>query len=101
MTAGSQSLRIGEVARGAGVNIQTLRYYERRRLVRPPQRELNGYRRYDAESVKEKRMEMVGSSSRKWSVARSLAGVLLAASSFVFGACKALCANEGETVGWQ
>src|SRR5437870_1311110 len=52
MTAGSQSLRIGEVARGAGVNIQTLRCYERRRLVRPPQRELNGYRRYDTESVR-------------------------------------------------
>ena len=52
MTAASQGLRIGDVARGAGVNIQTLRYYERRRLVRPPQRELNGYRRYDTESVR-------------------------------------------------
>jgi MerR family copper efflux transcriptional regulator len=52
MAAGSQALRIGEVARAAGVNIQTLRYYERRRLVRPAHRELNGYRRYDAESVR-------------------------------------------------
>jgi DNA-binding transcriptional MerR regulator len=52
MAAESQALRSGEVARAAGVNIQTLRYYERRRLVRPPHRELNGYRRYDAESVR-------------------------------------------------
>ena len=45
-------LRIGEVARAAGVNIQTLRYYERRRLLRPASRALNGYRCYDAESVR-------------------------------------------------
>jgi len=45
-------LRIGEVAQAAGVNIQTLRYYERRRLLRPASRALNGYRCYDAESVR-------------------------------------------------
>jgi MerR family mercuric resistance operon transcriptional regulator len=45
-------LLIGEVARAARVNIQTLRYYERRRLLRPPQREPNGYRRYDGEAVR-------------------------------------------------
>lgn len=48
----SHGLRIGEVARAAGVNIQTLRYYERRRLLRPVSRALNGYRCYDAESVR-------------------------------------------------
>ena len=48
----NQDLRIGEVARAAGVNIQTLRYYERRRLLRPASRALNGYRCYDAESVR-------------------------------------------------
>jgi MerR family transcriptional regulator, copper efflux regulator len=45
-------LRIGEVARGASVNVQTLRFYERRRLLRPRQRALNGYRYYDEESVR-------------------------------------------------
>ncbi len=45
-------LRIGEVARGAGVNVQTLRFYERRRLLRPRLRALNGYRYYDEESVR-------------------------------------------------
>src|SRR2546425_10802051 len=48
----NHGLRIGEVARAAGVNIQTLRYYERHRLLRPASRALNGYRCYDAESVR-------------------------------------------------
>ncbi len=46
------TLLIGEVARAARVNIQTLRYYERRRLLRAPEREPNRYRRYDAEAVR-------------------------------------------------
>lgn len=45
-------LRIGAVARGAGVNIQTLRYYERRGLVRPPGRTPSGYREYASEAVR-------------------------------------------------
>jgi len=45
-------LRIGAVARGAGVNIQTLRYYERRGLVRPPGRTPSGYREYPSEAVR-------------------------------------------------
>ncbi len=48
----SNVLHIGKVARAAGVNIQTLRYYERRRLLRPAGRAPNGYRWYDAESVR-------------------------------------------------
>jgi MerR family copper efflux transcriptional regulator len=48
----SNVLHIGKVARAAGVNIQTLRYYERRRLLRPSDREPNGYRRYDTEAVR-------------------------------------------------
>lgn len=52
MDAKHGGLRIGEVARAAGVNIQTLRYYERRRLLRPARRALNGYRCYDPESIR-------------------------------------------------
>ena len=52
MRADGPTLRIGAVARTAGVNVQTLRYYERRRLLRAPQRELNGYRYYDSDSVR-------------------------------------------------
>jgi Hg(II)-responsive transcriptional regulator len=39
-------MRIGELARLAGVNIQTVRYYERRGLLRDPRRRPGGYREY-------------------------------------------------------
>lgn len=45
-------LRIGEVASRAGVNIQTLRYYERRSLLEAPERTASGYREYPSETVR-------------------------------------------------
>ena len=39
-------LRSGEVAAAAGVNLQTLRYYERRGLLEKPDRSLGGHRLY-------------------------------------------------------
>ncbi len=45
-------MRIGEVAEKAGVNVQTLRYYERRGLLSPPPRTPGGYRIYPLETVK-------------------------------------------------
>ncbi|WP_102144597.1 MerR family transcriptional regulator [Mycobacterium hubeiense] len=44
-------LRSGQVADAAGVNIETLRYYERRGLLREPQRSLGGHRLYPQETV--------------------------------------------------
>lgn len=44
-------LRSGQVARAAGVNQQTLRYYERRGLLADPGRTLGGHRQYPAETV--------------------------------------------------
>ena len=44
-------LRSGQVARAAGVNQQTLRYYERRGLLAEPDRTLGGHRMYPAEAV--------------------------------------------------
>ena len=40
-------MKIGELAREAGVSVQALRYYERRRLLRKPRRTSSGYRIYD------------------------------------------------------
>jgi|TARA_R100000365_G_C2740556_1_gene69271 DNA-binding transcriptional MerR regulator len=40
-------MRIGEVAAAAGVDPQTIRFYERRGLLPPPQRDPNGYRAYE------------------------------------------------------
>jgi DNA-binding transcriptional MerR regulator len=47
----SDGLRSGQVASAAGVNLQTLRYYERRGLVAEPHRTLGGHRLYPPETV--------------------------------------------------
>lgn len=47
----SAGLRTGEVAERAGVNIQTLRYYERRGLLAEPARSLGGHRLYPPDTV--------------------------------------------------
>src|SRR5579859_2301126 len=39
-------MRIGELAARAGVNVQTILYYERRRLLPQPPRTSSGYRAY-------------------------------------------------------
>ena len=46
-----EGLRSGALARAAGVNQQTLRYYERRGLLTPTTRTLGGHRVYSPESV--------------------------------------------------
>lgn len=45
-------MRISEVAAQAGVNVQTIRFYERRGLLKKPRRLSSGYRDYPAEVVK-------------------------------------------------
>src|SRR6185436_7544576 len=45
-------MRVGEVAERAGVNVETLRYYERRGLLPAPARAPGGHRRYDEETVR-------------------------------------------------
>jgi DNA-binding transcriptional MerR regulator len=46
-----RTLRSGEVARLAGVNVQTLRYYERRGLLPRPERSSGGHRVYPPGAV--------------------------------------------------
>lgn len=46
-----ETLRAGEVARRAGVNRQTIRYYERRGLLPAPPRTRSNYRAYPADAV--------------------------------------------------
>lgn len=45
-------MRIGEAAGTAGVNAQTLRYYERRGLLKGISRRSSGYRTYDEDDVR-------------------------------------------------
>ena len=45
-------MRSAQVAAEAGVNVQTLRYYERRGLLAEPDRLDSGYRAYGPEAVR-------------------------------------------------
>ena len=49
-------MNIGELARSADVNIDTIRYYERRGLLPNPARRPSGYRVYTAETVERLRL---------------------------------------------
>ncbi|GAA3298940.1 MULTISPECIES: MerR family transcriptional regulator [Dactylosporangium] len=51
MVQPATGLRTGEVAELAGVNIQTLRYYERRGLLADPLRSPGGHRLYPPDTV--------------------------------------------------
>src|SRR6185437_17021904 len=51
MNRSSDTLTIGGLARQSGVNIDTVRYYERRRLVPKPSRSVSGYRKFPREMV--------------------------------------------------
>jgi DNA-binding transcriptional MerR regulator len=44
-------LRIGELARLTGVSPRVLRYYEKKKLIRPAR--LNGYREYNSMAIKQ------------------------------------------------
>ncbi len=39
-------MSIGEVAREAGIGIETIRFYERKGLIKEPPRKISGYRQY-------------------------------------------------------
>src|SRR5215813_14958417 len=45
-------MRIGAAAEQAGVNVQTLRYYERRGLLPRPPRRVSGYRDFPDDAVR-------------------------------------------------
>ena len=49
--APTRPLRVGEVARAAGVTTDTIRYYKREGLIPPPERTPSGYRAYPAGAV--------------------------------------------------
>jgi DNA-binding transcriptional MerR regulator len=47
-----RSVKIGQVAREAGVTVDTVRFYERRGLIPAPGREPSGYRRYPDDTAR-------------------------------------------------
>jgi MerR family transcriptional regulator, copper efflux regulator len=58
------SLKVGAVAKAAGVGVQTLHYYERLGLLPKPERSATNYRLYSPETIRRvrfiKKAQMVG-----------------------------------------
>jgi MerR family transcriptional regulator, mercuric resistance operon regulatory protein len=57
-----EGFTIGRLAREAGVNVETVRYYERRALLRQPPRTPGGYRQYSQDDVR--RLQYIGRAKR-------------------------------------
>lgn len=51
--ARSAGIQIGELSKRTGCNIETIRYYERRNLLRAPTRSAGHYRLYDTADVRQ------------------------------------------------
>ena len=49
-------MKIGQLARQAGVSVDTVRFYERRGVLPEPERRASGYRVYSASTVERLRM---------------------------------------------
>ncbi len=47
----ANAMMIGQLASAAGVHIETIRYYQRRGLLREPERSIGSVRRYGTEDV--------------------------------------------------
>ncbi len=47
----TEQLTIGRLARAAGVNIETIRYYQRIGLIDEPVKPIQGYRHYPATTI--------------------------------------------------
>jgi MerR family mercuric resistance operon transcriptional regulator len=48
----SEDLTIGALAKRGGVNVETIRYYQRRGLLQEPSKPREGFRRYPQESIR-------------------------------------------------
>ncbi len=51
MSVKASSLTIGGLAKAANVNVETIRYYQRRGLLSEPKRPLGGIRRYGSADI--------------------------------------------------
>jgi len=64
-----ETLSIGQVARRAGVGVETVRFYEREGLLEAPPRRASGYRQYSEQVVKRihfiKRAQQLGFSLKE------------------------------------
>jgi DNA-binding transcriptional MerR regulator len=69
-----ETLSIGQLAKAAGVHVETVRYYERRGLLAEPPRTAAGYRQYGEADVW--RLEFIGRAKRLGFTLAEIADVL-------------------------
>lgn len=48
----ADEMTIGELAKNAGVGVETVRFYERKRLIPQPRRPGSGFRKYDEQTAR-------------------------------------------------
>ncbi len=79
MSLNSKGLTSGKLARAAGVNLETIRFYERRGLLPSPPRSAAGYRYFSAEAVQRvrfiRRAQTLGFSLQEIGELLALSGV--------------------------
>jgi HTH-type transcriptional regulator len=46
-----EEIKVNELSKRTGINLETIRYYEKQGILPEPKRQANGYRSYDEESV--------------------------------------------------
>ncbi|MES2972330.1 MAG: MerR family transcriptional regulator [Pseudomonadota bacterium] len=71
----NQSFTIGALANASGVSVETIRYYQREKLVAEPPRPQGGVRRYDHQHVG--RLKFIRSAQRLGFSLREVAELLL------------------------
>lgn len=63
-TTSTTTLTIGRLARAAGVNVETIRYYQRIGLINEPKKPIRGFRTYPPDAVRQiqfiKRAQQLG-----------------------------------------
>jgi MerR family transcriptional regulator, mercuric resistance operon regulatory protein len=92
----AKELTIGQVATLAGVNVETIRYYQRRGLLEEPRKPQGGHRSYPAEAVRHirfiKRAQVLGFTLDE------IAGLLKLQQACACAETRALAAHKAELI---
>jgi MerR family mercuric resistance operon transcriptional regulator/MerR family gold-responsive transcriptional activator of gol and ges genes len=96
----NSTLTIGKLAKAAGVNIQTIRYYERRKLLWAKAKNQSGYRLYNDESLRKlrfiKNAQMLGFTLREIDELLNLRTTSVAGCKNVQGKAQTKLGGQGE-----
>lgn len=89
-------LTIGRVADQAGVNLETIRYYQRRGLMAEPDKPASGHRRYAADAVR--RVRFIKRAQALGFTLEEIASLLELDGSHACGETRELAVHKLETI---